>query len=86
MIISASHGLPALSSGLKVKYARALIRSYILEYSRVKHEEEQGNCVLVWMDESYIRARYCSRFSWHAPTMRESQPKIEFEGARRGSA
>jgi transposase len=71
-------------SGLKAKYARALIRSYILEYSRVKREEERGNCVLVWMDESYIHAGYCSRFSWHTPVDAKVPTKNRVRGCEKG--
>jgi hypothetical protein len=51
-------------SGLHKRYADAMTRRYILEYSRLKREEELGHLVLVWMDESYIHAGYCSRWSW----------------------
>ena len=55
-------------SGLKASYARALIRRYILEYAVLVREEQLGKHVLVWMDESYIHAGYCSRFSWYHKT------------------
>jgi len=61
------HGEKKLT-GLKAEYARALIRRYILQYSKLAHEERQGKHVLVWMDESYIHAGYCSRFSWYRRT------------------
>ena len=72
-------------SGLKAKYARALIRSYVLAYSRVKREEEKNDCVLVWMDESYIHAGYCSRFSWHAPTDSKLPTKNRVRGCEKGN-
>jgi hypothetical protein len=58
------HGEKKLT-GLNAEYARALIRRYILQYSKLAHEERQGKHVLVWMDESYIHAGYCTRFSWY---------------------
>jgi transposase len=57
------HGEKKLT-GLKASYAHATIRRYILEYSAVLKEEERGNVVLVWMDESYIHTGYCSKYSW----------------------
>lgn len=61
------HGEKKLT-GLKAEYSRALIRRYILQYSKLAYKERQGKHVLVWMDESYIHAGYCSRFSWYRKT------------------
>jgi transposase len=51
-------------SGLKAEYARALIRRFVFEYSELLSLERKKSHVLVWMDESYIHAGYCSHFSW----------------------
>lgn len=72
-------------TGLKTSYARALIRKYILEYSRVRQEGKRGNVVLVWMDKSYIHTGYCSRFSWHAPADEKASSRIVCEAPRRES-
>jgi transposase len=57
------HGEKKLT-GLTAKYAAACIRRYILKYSEHLQDEKDENSVLVWMDESYIHAGYCSRYSW----------------------
>jgi len=57
------HGEKKLT-GLPAKYAAALIRRYILKYSEHLQAEKEGGSVLVWMDESYIHAGYCTRYSW----------------------
>jgi hypothetical protein len=51
-------------SGLKPSYTFALIRRYLLRYSSFLEEQRRGECVLVWMDESYIHQGYCSAYSW----------------------
>ena len=48
-------------SGLEARYSRAVIRRYILDYAAALKQD----CTMVWMDESYIHAGYCSRFSWY---------------------
>lgn len=58
------HGEKKLS-GLQAKYAHARVRRYLLDYSVLLDRERRGEIVLVWMDESYIHAGYCSRFGWY---------------------
>jgi hypothetical protein len=58
------HGEKKLS-GLTHPYANVLIRKYIFEYAQLLRREQKGEIVLVWMDESYIHAGYCSSFGWY---------------------
>jgi hypothetical protein len=62
--LSIHHGKKKLG-GLSHPYATVLIRRYTLAYAALLKEERLGRVVLVWMDESYIHAGYCSGAGWY---------------------
>jgi hypothetical protein len=71
-------------SGFHQKYTHALIRRYLLEYSELLREYERGNCILVWMDESYIHAGYCTRYSWYRLDEEGKVVKNRVRGCEKG--
>ena len=52
-------------SPLEESFANARIRSYILSLSAAMKEEENGDAVIVYMDESYIHQGQRTKFSWY---------------------
>lgn len=42
-----------------------LIRNYIYKYADALRQEEDGDAVIVYMDESYIFSHHCSSFFWY---------------------
>jgi hypothetical protein len=51
-------------SPLPIAYTNCLIRRYLVDYAKLLRLEQSGEIVLVWMDESYIHAGYCSVRGW----------------------
>ena len=43
------------------------IREYILEYSLALKEEKNGECLIVYMDESYVNTRHALNSTWYHP-------------------
>jgi len=62
-----NHGKKKLT-GLPPSYSNALVRRYLLQYTKHRKAEKRGGVVLVWMDESYIHQGYCSKYTWSHPT------------------
>ena len=56
-----NHGKKKLT-GLPPSYSNALVRRYLLQYTKHRKAEKRGGVVLVWMDESYIHQGYCSKY------------------------
>jgi len=62
-------------------YRWTLIRRYIYQYAAALKEQEDGTAVIVYMDESYIHAHYCSKYLWHSLS---SATKNEVRGDSKG--
>jgi transposase len=71
-------------TGLQKEYAHALIRRYLLAYSDLLREYQLGRVILVWMDESYIHAGYCTRFSWNFKDDEGKVVKNRVRGCEKG--
>jgi hypothetical protein len=51
-------------SGLTPAFSKGLIRRYAIKYATALREQEEGKCIIVYMDETYIHQGYCSSYAW----------------------
>ena len=56
---------------MKPQTKNARIRQFILEYAAALSEEETGNAVTVYMDESFIHTHLASKMGWFYPSNRD---------------
>ena len=46
-------------------YRNSLIRNYIYKYADALKQQEDGDAVIVYMDESYVYSHHCTASFWH---------------------
>jgi len=76
------YGMKKLS-GLPKEESRR-IRSYLIRYARARKEQEAGKVVIVFMDESYIHAGYCSKKTWYLAPSSSSVAPNRVRGSEKG--
>jgi DDE superfamily endonuclease len=57
--------------GMKPQAKNARIRQFVLEYAAALAEEEKGDAVVVYMDESFIYAHHARRMGWFHQSSRD---------------
>jgi hypothetical protein len=46
----------------------ARIRTFLIQYSQALKEEQAGQCIIVYTDESYVNANHARKMTWYSPT------------------
>ena len=53
---------------------------YLLQYSKTIVEQQQGRCVVVYTDESYMNVNHARQFTWYHPEAPESNNVVRPSG------
>ena len=49
----------------------ARIRTFLIQYNKALIEEQQGLCVIVYTDESYVNTCHARHYTWYSPDTEE---------------
>ena len=58
----------------------ARIRTFLLQYSRAVVEQQQGRCIIVYTDESYVNVNHARQFTWYHPEAPEKNDVVRPSG------
>jgi transposase len=58
----------------------ARIRTFLLQYSRAVVDQQEGRCVIVYTDESYVNVNHARKFTWYHPEAPEKNDVVRASG------
>jgi transposase len=58
----------------------ARIRTFLIQYSEALKEEQAGQCIIVYTDESYVNANHARKMTWYSPVATEKNEVVRSTG------
>jgi transposase len=58
----------------------ARIRTFLIQYSKALIDQQEGRCIIVYTDESYVNANHARKSTWYSPLSSEKNDVVRPSG------